>query len=453
MIPEIIAAAAGAAIGGLIGFLIGRSRVQSRLAASEAARQSEQQAASEQKDLLYKQLAEQRQLLENQIKNEAALQQENASRQYEKLKEEFKNLAEKILAEKSADFEKNGRTQLDVLLTPFKTKLEEFKNSTDQTRKEALENTAKLSEQINSLMKSSRALGEDANMLAKALRSDNKMLGNWGEMILEEILSSSGLIEKVHYHKQLTLKDDNDNTLHNDDTGKIMRPDVVVNYPDGKVVIIDSKVSLGDYIDWVNTEDPDIRQNAALRHLKSVKAHMDGLAKKNYSSYICKENQEAVEFVIMFMPNSGAYELAMRSDANLWRNGFEKKVLLVSPVNLMALLQLIHIGWKRYEQDRNQQKILDGAAQLLERLQKFYDNFDKVGELLEKANKSFNDAAGVLRGANGRHSIVRKGQELAELGVKLKKRLAVPKRFQEDDFASENSADVIEISSLDENNS
>ena len=179
---------------------------------------------------------------------------------------------------------------------------------------------------------------------------------------------------------------------------------------------------------------------------------MEGLAKKNYSSYVSKDNQEAAEFVIMFMPNAGAYELAMQSDINLWRSGFEKKILLVSPVNLMALLQLIHIGWKRYEQDRNQQKILDGAAQLLERLQKFYDSFDKVGDLLEKANKSFNDAAGVLRGGNGRHSIARKGQELAELGVKLKKRLAIPKRFQSDDLMAEECSDAIEISSENDDN-
>lgn len=484
-----IAVAIGVAAGGVFGFFIGRMRLNftekmrtlerelylQRLAEQKEqttkqleqlekshaeAIEREQSAAEKQKDLYLRQLAEQkelqneqRQILEKQLKEQAELQKENAQKEYEKLKEEFKVLAEKVLVEKSADFEKNGKTQLDILLTPFKTKLEEFKNTTDLTRKEALEINARLSEQINSLMKSSQALGEDATNLAKALRSDNKMLGNWGEMILDEILSSSGLVEKVHYHKQLTLTDDNDNALHNDETGKVMRPDVVINYPDGKVVIIDSKVSLNDYIDWVNAENPEARQQAAAKHLKSVKAHMDGLSKKNYSSYICKDNQEAAEFVIMFMPNAGAYELAMQSDITLWRHGFEKKILLVSPVNLMALLQLIHIGWKRYEQDRNQQKILDGAAQLLERLQKFYDSFDKVGDLLEKANKSFNDAAGVLRGGNGKHSIARKGQELAELGVKLKKRLAVPKRFQGDDTALEDCSDAIEVSSGEDDNS
>ena len=477
LIVAVISGAAGILAGGLAGFFIGGSRAKvlevtlklERDAAAEQlellkkshaeAIEREQAAAEKQKELYLQQLSEQkelqgeqRQLLEKQLKEQAELQRENAQKEYEKLKEEFKVLAEKVLAEKSADFEKNGKTQLDILLTPFKTKLEEFKNTTDLTRKEALEINARLSEQINSLMKSSQALGEDASQLARALRSDNKMLGNWGEMILDEILSSSGLVEKVHYHKQLTLKDDAGDAVRNEDTGKKMIPDVVINYPDGKVVIVDSKVSLNDYIDWVNADDIEARQQAAAKHLKSVKTHMEGLAKKNYSSYVSKDNQEAAEFVIMFMPNAGAYELAMQSDINLWRSGFEKKILLVSPVNLMALLQLIHIGWKRYEQDRNQQKILDGAAQLLERLQKFYDSFDKVGDLLEKANKSFNDAAGVLRGGNGRHSIARKGQELAELGVKLKKRLAIPKRFQSDDLMAEECSDAIEISSENDDN-
>ena len=472
LIAGVIGVLAGAA-----GCLLGRFSASARLAASEAARNSEQEAAAAQKELLTRQLAEQKDtyekqlqeqsnlhreaadkqktlyeqqladqklLLEKQMQEQNSLQRENTQKEYEKLKEEFKVLAEKILSEKSQDFEKNGKTQLDMLLSPLKVKLEEFRNSTDQSRKEALVNNAKLTEQINLLMKSSHDIGEEAKQLAQALRSDNKMQGNWGEMILDEILTSSGLSEQVHYHKQLTLTDDSNTALYNEDTGKKMRPDVVVNYPDGKVVIIDSKVSLNDYIDWVNSSDENMRKAAADKHAKSVKTHMEGLAKKDYSSYIRKENQEAVEFVIMFMPNAGAYDLAMQSNVNLWREGFEKKVLIVSPVNLMALLQFIHIGWKRYEQDRNQQKILDCAAQLLERLYKFYDNFNKVGDLLEKANESFHESAGVLRGDNGKRSIVKKGKELEELGIKLKKRLAVPQRFQPDEFASEES-DAVEI--------
>ena len=458
MVIGIIVAVAALVIGGVIGYLTGRMRWQSQLAASEAARSSEQSAAAEQKELLLKQLEEQkksgseqlqsqRNMLEQQMLKQNAMQQENTQKQYELLKEEFKTLAEKILAEKSADFEKNGKTQLDILLAPFKTKLEEFKNSTELTRKEALENNARLSAQIGELMKSSQALGEDAVMLAKALRSDNKMLGNWGEMILDEILSSSGLQEKVHYHKQLMLRDDEGNAVHNEETGKKMIPDVVVNYPDGKIVIIDSKVSLTDYIDWVNCKTPEEKQTFAEKHLKNVKAHMEGLANKNYPAHVRKSNVDAAEFVIMFMPNAGAYELAMHSDINLWRTGFEKKVLLVSPANLMALLQLIHVGWKRYEQDRNQEKIIDCAGQLMERLYKFFENFDKVGDMLEKASSSFGEAAGVLRGDGGKHSIVKKGKELEDLGVKLKKRLAVPKRFQCDENALENVPEVIEIDS------
>ena len=419
---------------------------------NEEALQTERTAAEQQKEMYVQQLAdqkkqydEQRAELEKQMLKQVAMQQENAQKQYELLKEEFKTLAGKVLAEKSADFEKNGKTQLDILLAPLKSKLEEFKNTTELSRKEAFEINAKLSAQIGELMKSSQALGEDAVMLAKALRSDNKMLGNWGEMILDEILASSGLVEKVHYHKQLMLKDDDNKAIHNDDTGKKMIPDVVVNYPDGKMVIIDSKVSLTDYIDWVNSNDPGQKQLFAEKHLKSVKAHMDGLAAKNYPAHVRKADVEAAEFVIMFMPNAGAYELAMHLDINLWRTGFDKKVLLVSPANLMALLQLIHVGWTRYEQDRNQLKILDSAGQLVDRLGNFLKEFNKVGDSLESAGNSFKEAAGVLRGDGGKHSIIKKGEELQKLGAKVRKRLAIPKRFMDDDAADENAAEVIEI--------
>ena len=218
---------------------------------------------SEQKVILLRQLAEQKtdseKLLQTQkleaekhlnlqkaeaeekLQKQTAMQQEIAQKQYEQLKSEFTVLAEKILAEKSADFEKSGKTQLDAVITPLKVKLDEFKANAELARKQSDENNIKLAEQIQLLMKSSRELSEEANALARALRSDNKLQGNWGEMILDEILASSGLIENVHYQKQATLVDDDNNALRNEDTDQIMRPDVLVNYPDGKVVIIDRK--------------------------------------------------------------------------------------------------------------------------------------------------------------------------------------------------------------------
>lgn len=440
--------------GAVAGWWVGRIAAARQLAAGETARLGEKKAFEAQKELLNAQLAEQKSSYERQLSEQYKLQheasenqkqifiqqlaaqkdqlQENAQKQYEQLKAEFQVLAEKILAQKSEALEKNGKTQLDALLAPLKTKLDEFKSNAEQSRKESLETNARLSEQIQQLMKSSRELGEEANQLARALRSDNKMQGNWGEMILDEILTASGLIEDVHYERQVTLTDDAGKALRNDESNSIMRPDVLVNYPDGKVVIVDSKVSLDAYVDWVNAEEDAVKESALTRHIKSVKNHVNELVTKNYPAYVKKSHKEAVDFVVMFMPNEGAYELAMRHDVKLWQEAFARKVLIVSPVNLMALLQLIHLGWKRYDQERNQQKIVDAASELLYRIYQFYEKFDDIGKHLERTAKAYTDATDQLRGSGGKHSVVKKGEELKALGIKMKKKMAIPVRLEPD---------------------
>ena len=416
------------------GYLVARGKFGMLLAASEAARNSEREAVETQKQLWEQQLQTQKESADQRLQEFKVMQQENARQQYNQLKVEFQILAEKILSEKSEAFEKSGKAQLDALLAPFKTKLDEFKANAETARKQTLETNARLSEQIQQLMKSSRELGDEAGQLAKALRSDNKVQGNWGEMILDEILVSSGLIENVHYQKQSTLTDDNGNALRNEESNSIMRPDVLVNYPDGKVVVIDSKVSLSAYVDYVNSENDQARENAVKDHLRSVKNHVDELIRKNYSAYIKKSRQEAVDFVVMFMPNEGAYELAMRRDVKLWQDAFSSKVLIVSPVNLMALLQLIHLSWKRFDQERNQQQIVDTASVLLDRLYAFYLDFDEIGRKLENAVDVYRKAGDRLRGTGGKHSVVKKGEELKALGVKMKKKSVLPPQLHPDDL-------------------
>jgi len=405
-------------------------QMQTQQNASLSARESDRLAAENQKALLLRQLEEQKQLFSEQMQKQKELQETTAQKQYEHLKSEFQILAEKILTERSEAFAINGKNQIDAVLAPLKVKLDEFKLNAENARKQTLETNARLSEQIQLLMQSSRTLGEEASQLAKALRSDNKVQGNWGEMILDEILASSGLQENVHYQKQATLTDDTGNALRNEETNSIMRPDVLVNYPDGKVVIIDSKVSLTNYIDWVNSEDENSRAEALRSHLRSVRSHVDELVRKNYSAYVKKSKQEAMDFVIMFMPNEGAYELAMRQDIKLWQYAFSNKVLIVSPVNLMALLQLIHLSWKRYDQERNQLLIVDGAAQLLDRLYSFYQEFDEIGHKLEQSLDVYRKATDRLRGSGGKRSVVKKGEELKALGIKMKRKLELPSSLQ-----------------------
>ena len=444
----VLSSVAALVCGGVIGYLWAHGKLSAEVAAGNAARESEKSAAEAQKNMLLAQLEEQKSSSEKllagqkaeaaaELARQYALQQEVAEKQYNQLKAEFKNLAEKILAEKSADFEKNGKMQLDALIAPLKVKFDEFKVNAEAARRQTNENNIKLAEQIQIMLQSSREIRDEANNLARALRSDNKLQGNWGEMILDEILVSSGLIENVHYQRQATLTDDDSKALHNEENHQTMRPDVMVNYPDGKVVIVDSKVSLSAYVDYVNSESEEARTEAMNRHLRSVKSHVDELVRKNYSSYVKRSQREAVEFVIMFMPNEGAYELAMRQEVKLWQDAFSRKVLIVSPVNLMALLQLIHLAWKRYDQERNQLAIIDSAGVLLDRLYGFYKDFDDIGNKLAAANEVYNKAADRLRGSNGKHSVVKKGEELKALGVKMKKKMGLPMRLQPGDMQLE----------------
>ena len=251
------------------------------------------------------------------------------------------------------------------------------------------------------------------------------MQGNWGEMILEEILKRSGLQRGIHYECQEVLKDDAGRMLQNDANNR-MRPDVIVHYPDGKDVIIDSKVSLSAFTNYVNETDEAAKAKALKAHLQSVRNHVTELVRKNYPAYIEKMHHEAVDFVIMFIPNEAPHQIAMQEDPTLWREAFRQKVLIVSPVNLMALLQIIQIAWTRADQERNQQEILKTAGTLLDRLYSFYEEFDSVGEQLERAQNSFRKATGRLKGGDGKHSVVLSGEQLKKLGVRMKKEKNLP---------------------------
>ncbi len=419
--------AVGLAAGTGVGWALGRTRLAARLAASEAARAAERTADAEKRTLLETQFAQQRDA-----------QNQTAQAQFDRLKAEFETLAEKILAEKTDVLQHAGKNQLDTVLTPFKERLDEFKKGVETSRVQSLELNTRLGEQIRALVESSRQLGSEAGNLARALKGDNKVQGDWGEVILDELLASSGLVEGRHYLKQTTLTDDGGRALRNEDSDAVMRPDVMVNYPDGKVVIVDSKVSLSAYVDYVNAETEEARAEALRLHIRSVRSHVDELVRKNYSAYVRKAQREAIDFVVMFMPNEPAHELAMRTDPNLWREAFERKVLIVSPVNLMALLQLIHLGWKRCDQERNQQRIAEYASQLLDRLYAFYAEYDALGAKLESAADAYRRSTDRLRGADGKRSVVQKAEQLKTLGVKMKKNMPLPTRLQAEDGRGEN---------------
>ncbi len=368
-------------------------------------------------------LAEARQAREREYQEARSEAEKKWRTQIDLLKEEFKTISAKILEERSGALRDVNKEQLGALLNPLKERMNEFKQAVDEAKLKSVELNTDLKAQIIKVMETTRQIGSEANNLASALKGNNKTQGNWGEMILETLLEKSGLQRGVHYEIQSTLCGGDGKAVRNEESDRIMRPDVVVHYPDNREVVIDSKVSLTAYTDYVNAEDDNGRELALNRHFQSVRTHVDELAKKNYAEYV---QGKSLDFVIMFIPSEAPHQAAMAADPGLWRQAFERKVLIVSPVNLMALLQIIRVAWRHDEQERNQAEILKTAGMLLDRLYAFYDTFDEIGRKLGDATKAYESAAGRLKGGDGRHGIVAPGEKLKKLGVKMKKERALP---------------------------
>lgn len=344
------------------------------------------------------------------------------------LKEEFKVLSDKILEEKSGKLQTANKAQLEAILNPLRDKLGEFKTAVEDSKNKGIELASSLSAQLNKMMEETNRIGGEARHLANALKGEQKTQGDWGELILEDILQRSGLIAGIHYEAQETLRDA-DGKVISGENEKRMRPDVIIHYPDGKDVIIDSKVSLSAYTDYMNSDSDEKREDALTRHIRSVRNHVAELVRKDYSTHNSKSGRDTVDFVVMFIPGEGPFHLAMISDVCLWSEAFKNKVMIVSPVNLMALLKIIHIAWTREEQTRNQQEILDTAAELLDRLYAFYEDFDQLGGELEKLQNCYDKATRRLKQGNRNHSVVNSGEKLKKLGVRMAKNRKSPARF------------------------
>lgn len=346
------------------------------------------------------------------------------------LRQEFKVLSETILKERAESMQSANREQLAAILAPLREQLAVYKKSMDDVRENGVKLNESLKHQYDSMVKMTEKIGTDANNLAAALKGQSKTQGDWGEMILETILRNSGLVKGVHYRTQDTIRDESGKVVKSA-SDHIMRPDVIVNYPDGKAVVIDSKVSLTAYTDYVAADDPQKREEALQRHIRSVQAHVDELVKKDYSAYLRKG--DSVDFVVMFIPNDPSYQAALQGDSSLWNRAFEKRILIVNPFNLMTLLYIIKVAWNRMAQERNQQEIVRTAENLLARVQRFLGAFDDVGRQLEATGKKY-DAA--VKAFSGRQGLVGSAEKLKALGVPSRKDQKFPERFTAPEFSA-----------------
>jgi len=363
---------------------------------SDKRQQAELQNASLQSD--YKNLNEK---LETERKQLEVLQ--------EKFRTEFENIANKIFKQNTKDFSESSEKKMGDLLNPLKEKITNFEKKVEDTYQKGLKDQTNLLAVLKNLHELSMRLDKDAQDLTKALKSDSKKQGNWGEVVLERMLEDSGLIKNQEYFIQETGRNEE---------GQVIRPDVVIKLPQEKHLIIDSKVSLTAYHDYISLEDANQKERALKRHIDSMKNHVKELSDKNYPSMA---NKNLPDFVLMFMPLESAFALAVETDPSLFNFAWDRKIVIVSPTTLLATLKTIEAIWRQEKQTRNALEIAEQGGRLYDKFVGFLSDLEKIGINLQRAKDSYDEAHKKL--SSGRGNILGQVEKMKELGAKTSKNL------------------------------
>jgi DNA recombination protein RmuC len=331
-------------------------------------------------------------------------------------KHEFNSLAQTILEEKSKKFTELNEEKIKSILDPLKTQIGEFKQKVEDTYHKESQERFSLGKEVNRLIEMTQQVSQEANNLTTALKGNNKMQGNWGEMLLESLLEKSGLTKGREYFLQEFLRD-NAGKVIKDENDKALQPDVIISYPDQRKVIIDSKVSLLAWDECVSHTDKAEQDRCLQEHIKSVRQHIDGLSRKNYPKYAL-----ALDYVLLFIPIEPAFLEAVKTDINLWKYAYDRKILLVSPTNLFAVLKIIADLWKVEQQNKHAIDIADKAGMLYDKFVGFLENMEAVGKKIGEAQTSYDSAYKQL--STGRGNLVGRVEELKKMGANASKQIS-----------------------------
>lgn len=347
-------------------------------------------------------------------------QKEEVNQLQEKFTKEFENLANKILDEKSSKFTEQNKENIKNILNPLQEKIQLFEKKVEATHKESIDYHAALRQQIFGLKQLNEQMSKETLNLTKALKGDSKMQGNWGELVLERVLEKSGLEKDREYVVQQSFRLED---------GSRVLPDVIINLPDGKKMIIDAKVSLTAYERYVNTEDEE-QQLQLKAHINSIKKHVDQLSAKKYEDIY---EMESPDFVLMFIPIEPAFAIAINADNTLYNKAFEQNIVIVTPSTLLATLRTIDTMWNNEKQQRNAIEIARQAGALYDKFEGFITDLTNVGKKMDAAKAEYKGAMNKL--FEGRGNIVTSIEKLKKMGAKAKKALPDPilKRALEED--------------------
>lgn len=361
-------------------------------------------------------LAAGKEALEEERKRFEELRKEDASRA-EKSLEEMRSAFKALSAENSEHFRKSSAESVEELLKPIKQKFDDFSKNVRESDEKAERRSGSMEKMINMLSEQSRSVGSQAKALADAITGQSKVQGDFGEMLLVDLLRESGLEEGVNFDVQAVIRDESGREIKSDE-GRTMLPDVIVHYPDGGEVIVDSKVSLKDFVAWNQATTVEERRHYAREHINSIKGHVNELRSKDYASYI-PEGRKKIDYNLMFIPIESAFRLMQEEEPLLWQQAKNQGVLIVSQMSLAIVLNMVLVAWRQFDQQRNIQEVFKTASELMSAVENWMGEYVRIGGRIEDLQRSYNESTRLLKDSS--QSVIKKIGKLEKLGATRKR--------------------------------
>ena len=391
---ELVYLLVGLVLGGVAVWMVMRSKVGALQHLMDVSKQLQEEQKQQQQ--------EQKQQQEEQMRQQLNL-----------IREQMNSTSEKILKERAEQLSAVNKEQLSGILTPLQTHIQQMREAVERSDREHNSTMQRLDATIKTSIEQSRQVGERADKLAQALTGENKTQGNFGELRLKQLLEGMGLQEGEQFTLQETIRDKDGYVVYEEDGHRLI-PDAILHFPDKRDVIIDSKMSFTAFEDYHNAETEAQRQDALKRHLTSMRNHVNELARKNYSKYIA-EGHAKLDFVLMYVFSESALQLALTNDATLWKDAYDRGVIITGSQNLYTMLRVLEMTWKQVRQVENQQKIMECANMIVDRVQLFAERFESVKQQLQKTQDSFDKLESIT--AESGQSILTPASRLLKMGA------------------------------------